>query len=294
MVQEKLESVANNIQVPRHPTTTLFELPRPRRRRRCCTPEAAKAGYWHRRAISIEKTLASVSREATEAKEASTKATTKIAAMEMDLINMKTCLEDIVQRTSAASTETKEEEVTARSEDDDELEELMAVQIQKSSAAASTEAREEEATAQEDDELDELMAVHTHEHTHTPHPHTPEGAESGSSRGSAKGSSPSTDLECGGSPGGVRARPHIVDDTHGGALLLAQAQERDVPVQALSDALAHAWQVRAARRLRSACIGPGHREAMRRRQVAQEAKSRQQELDFERALSRDVYTGGFC
>jgi len=77
-------------------------------------------------------------------------------------------------------------------------------------SAGGTEAREEEATAQ-DDELDELMAVHTHEHTHTPHPHTPEGAESGSSRGSAKGSSPSTDLECGGSPGGVRAGPRDVD-----------------------------------------------------------------------------------
>ena len=144
----------------------------------------------------------------------------------------------------------------------------------------------------------QAQVAYQEEVTQTPHPHTPEGAKSGSSRGSAKGSSPSTDLECGGSPGGVRAEPHIVDDTQYSTLLLAQlllaqAQERDVPVQALSDALAHAGQVRAARRLRSACIGPGHQEAMRRRQVAQEAEARQRELDFERALSRDVWGGGF-
>ncbi len=75
---------------------------------------------------------------------------------------------------------------------------------------------------------DGLMATHTH--THTPHPHTPEGARSGSSRGSAEGSSPSTDLECGGSPGGVRAGPHVVDCTLDGSsvtqeLLLAEARK---------------------------------------------------------------------
>jgi len=53
------------------------------------------------------------------------------------------------------------------------------------------------------------------------------------------------------------------------ALLLAQ--EQDVPVQALSDALACAGQRQAARRLRAACIGPGRVEATRRWQAAQEA-----------------------
>ena len=65
----------------RKPSKTLFELPRPRGRSRC-SPEAAKAGYWHRRATAIERKLAAVSREAAEAKEAAAKATTKIAAME--------------------------------------------------------------------------------------------------------------------------------------------------------------------------------------------------------------------
>lgn len=69
---------------------------------------------------------------------------------------------------------------------------------------------------------DGLMATHTH--THTPHPHTPEGARSGSSRGSAEGPSPSTDLECGGSPGGVRAGPHVVDcDLHAAATKIQAA-----------------------------------------------------------------------
>ena len=69
---------------------------------------------------------------------------------------------------------------------------------------------------------DGLMATHTH----TPHPHTPEGARSGSSRGSAEGSSPSTDLECGGSPGGVRAWPRNVDcDSDGSRVMVVQAMQ---------------------------------------------------------------------
>ena len=57
------------------------------------------------------------------------------------------------------------------------------------------------------------------------------------------------------------------------ALLLAQ--EQDVPVQALSDALACAGQRQAARRLRAACIGPGRVEATRRWQAAQEAAAQE-------------------
>ena len=65
----------------------------------------------------------------------------------------------------------------------------------------------------------------THTHTHTPHPHTPEGSKSGSSRGSAKGSSPS-DMECGGSPGGVRAGAHNVDcDSNGSRAMVVQVQQ---------------------------------------------------------------------
>ena len=51
---------------------------------------------------------------------------------------------------------------------------------------------------------------------------------SGSSRGSAKGSSPSTDLECEGSPGGVRAGPHdVVYDSDGSKMTVVQVQEAE-------------------------------------------------------------------
>jgi len=91
--------------------------------------------------------------------------------------------------------------------------------LAKKVAVASREARE--ATKLVRDMVD--MVVHSHKHTHTPHPHTPEGSESGSSRGSAKGSSPS-DMECGGSPGGVRAGTHNVDcDSDSSRAMVVQA-----------------------------------------------------------------------
>ena len=83
--------IHDNNQMQRKPQKILFELPRPRGRSRC-SPEAAKAGYWHRRATAIEKKLASVSREATEAKEAAAEATTKIAAMENTIALMQEML----------------------------------------------------------------------------------------------------------------------------------------------------------------------------------------------------------
>jgi hypothetical protein len=111
----------------RKPQKILFELPRPRGRSRC-SPEAAKAGYWHRRATAIEKKLASVSREATEAKEAAAEATTKIAAME----NTIALMQEMLQNASAEVTEAEEEVATAQ---DDELDELMLLQVRTAAEA---------------------------------------------------------------------------------------------------------------------------------------------------------------
>jgi len=267
-----------------------FVPPRPRDRRRLGKGDS-RAGYWCRRTVFLVKKAAVTSREAREAKEKARQAKEVILMMQEAQMQQSQQIEGAKEDAREAK-----EMVRALSRQMQKMKQLLATQMKQGVQQRELATRQLQAIIRgrqgrraAQSLVVQAQVAYQEEVTQTPHPHTPEGAKSGSSRGSAKGSSPSTDLECGGSPGGVRAGPHIVDDT----------QYRDVPVQAVSDALAQHGRAgrRAARRLRSACIGPGHQEAMRRRQVAQEAaqeaEARQRELDFERALSRDVWGGGF-
>jgi len=153
LVSDQSKFIHNNNQMQMKPQKILFELPRPRGRNRC-SPEAAKAGYWHRRATAIEKKLASVSREANEAKEAAAEAkeaaaeaTTKIAAMENTIVLM----QEMLQNASAEGTEAEEEVATAQ---DDELDELMVL-------TAGAEAEKEKAAAELEEVRKEVLALQT-------------------------------------------------------------------------------------------------------------------------------------
>jgi len=187
--------------------------------------------------------------------------------------------------------------------------------LAKKVAVASREARE--ATKLVRDMVD--MVVHSHKHTHTPHPHTPEGSESGSSRGSAKGSSPS-DMECGGSPGGVRAGAHNVDcDSDGSKAMVVQAvQQVRQEFQAAHERQLHqmkeqigemkqflvspmpmGMQLRELRRLQAAVRGRCDRQRAQDLRVGEQVQATQHAAAVKiqaayRGLRRRAYEFGGC
>ena len=212
------------------PKTPVFVPPRPRNRRRQGKGDS-RAGYWCRCTTYLARKVAVASHEAREAKRLVQVVQVAREAHERQLQQLQEQVQALHKLLAcAAPAEVHATQVAVASHEAREAKRLVqAVQVAREAHEQQLQQLQEQVQALQKlfagaaaAKGDGLMATHTH--THTPHPHTPEGARSGSSRGSAEGSSPSTDLECGGSPGGVRAGPHVVDcDLHAAATKIQAA-----------------------------------------------------------------------